>query len=292
MPLRALAWPGGAVAASVAPRRAATPNEATSASPARAGRGRVVRLDRVDQHNAYQRLRDLVDDDRRVVGFFLGGSRGKGVETDRSDYDCYVIVEDSEVDAWRVVAEELSPPLDIALFSLTAFAAGEGPEWNRYNYAHLDVEVDRLGGRIQQLVDARATITSEEGAVAARAALDAYINAAYRSLKNLRDGLELEAILDASEAVNYGLTVLFGLLGRLRPYNKYLRWELTHHPPSGLPWQTEELVTLVSGILRNSDPALQSKFFRGIEQLAHARGLTDVIEAWPPADLRFLRRDD
>lgn len=246
----------------------------------------------MDQHNAYQRLRDLVHDDRRVVGFFLGGSRGKGVATDRSDYDCYVIVEDSEMDAWRAVAEELSPPLDIALFSLTAFAAGEGPEWNRYNYAHLDVEVDRLGGRIQQLVNARATITPEEGVMAARGVLDAYINAAYRSLKNRRDGLELEAVLDASEAVNYGLTVLFGLLGRLRPYNKYLRWELTHHPPSGLPWPPEEVVTLVSGILRNSNPALQSKFFRGIEQLAHARGLTDVIEAWPPADLRFLRGDD
>ena len=62
--------------------------------------------------------------------------------------------------------------------------------------------------------------------------LDGYVNMAYRALKSDRDGRALERRLDAAESVHWWLDVVFTLEGRVRPYNKYLAWELREHPLS------------------------------------------------------------
>ena len=59
------------------------------------------------------------------------------------------------------------------------------------------------------------------------------MNFAYRALKSHRDGRPLEARLDAAESLAWLLHVVFTLAGRLRPYNKYLPWELREHPLGG-----------------------------------------------------------
>ena len=53
--------------------------------------------------------------------------------------------------------------------------------------------------------------------------LDGYVNYAFRSLKNDRDGRHLERRLDAAESVPWLLDTVFALEGRVRPYI---------HPPS------------------------------------------------------------
>jgi hypothetical protein len=62
--------------------------------------------------------------------------------------------------------------------------------------------------------------------------LDGYVNMAFRALKSDRDGRPLERRLDAAESVHWWLDVVFTLEGRVRPYNKYLAWELREHPLS------------------------------------------------------------
>ena len=56
------------------------------------------------------------------------------------------------------------------------------------------------------------------------------MNMLYRSLKNARVGLELASLLDAQESIPWFLEFVFTVHGRLRPYNKWLEWELEQHP--------------------------------------------------------------
>ncbi len=61
---------------------------------------------------------------------------------------------------------------------------------------------------------------------------DAYRNTRFRPAKNRRDGNTEAAVLDAAESVASLLDVVFTVEGRVRPYNKFLRWELDI-PPLG-----------------------------------------------------------
>jgi hypothetical protein len=60
--------------------------------------------------------------------------------------------------------------------------------------------------------------------------LDAYINQLYRCVKSRRDGVADAALLDEMESPPWLLETVFALHGRLRPYNRYLRWELENFP--------------------------------------------------------------
>lgn len=66
-----------------------------------------------------------------------------------------------------------------------------------------------------------------------------------------RDGRQLESRLDAAESVPWLLDVVFTLAGRVRPYNKYLPWELREHPLDVPEWSAgvflPELERLLAG---------------------------------------------
>jgi hypothetical protein len=87
--------------------------------------------------------------------------------------------------------------------------------------------------------------------------LDGYINSLYRSLKSHRDGRPELAHLDAAESVPYLLTALFALDRRVRPYNKYLRWELERHPLSDPRWSVNLLLVDLRRIIADGDPSAQ-----------------------------------
>ena len=91
----------------------------------------------------------------------------------------------------------------------------------------------------------QATLSPEEadGVLIEHDRLDGWVNFAYRALKNDRDGRPLEARLDAAESVPWLLDVVFAIAGRVRPYNKYLPWELRTHPLDG--WPADDLLALV-----------------------------------------------
>ena len=85
--------------------------------------------------------------------------------------------------------------------------------------------VDKLDGEIGEIVDSKRTLPEDAAPAIAAAALDAYVNSTYRSLKAHRLGQVIGAHLDAAEAASHMLDALFALRGRVRPWSKYPRWD-------------------------------------------------------------------
>jgi hypothetical protein len=114
--------------------------------------------------------------------------------------------------------------------------------------------------------------------------LDGWINYAYRSLKADRDDRPVERRLDAAESMPWLLDVVFALAGRVRPYHKYLPWELCEHP---LPdWPSDVLLPLLERTL-DGDPAAVREIFARVEvccaaydaAMGHNRTHT-IIDNW------------
>jgi hypothetical protein len=221
-------------------------------------------------------LRARAADDPAVLGLILSGSRARGMASVHSDFDVWVIVAERG-GQWTVTRR--SPELDEIVWTRDELA-DTGITWQRYSFRGAQVLLDRLDGGIARLVAAQATPTAEEATRWARENLDAYLNQIYRAAKNRRDGWAVLARLDEMESVPWFLTTLFALHGRLRPYNKYLHWELVTHPLGG-PWDADELPARLA-----AGPA---GLFADLEPLARDRGHGDVIDAWGD-ELDLIRR--
>jgi hypothetical protein len=245
----------------------------------------------VSAGEAYAELRALAKRDPNVIGLFLGGSRGKGIATEHSDYDVYLIVGKNVGEYRRKFPLRHGDDPEIIVFSLAELrrhaAIGSESEWNRYNFAHVTVEFDKTGGEIQALVDEKGSLPADAARSIAAEALDGYINQYYRSVKSLRDGNELAGRLDAAESVPWFLRMLFALHERVRPFNRYLRWELEQHPLPGAEWSAARLLQLLDAVAAG-EPAAQRTLFRDVEELARERGHGDVVDAWGD-DLALLR---
>jgi hypothetical protein len=225
--------------------------------------------------------------DPDVVGVVLGGSRGKGdLVTEQSDHDVYVIVrDDTAYERWAARHRfRHGDPVEVILTTLERFrehgAPGSPSAWNAYTFAHVEPALDR--GGIAELVAAKGVVDP----ATAGEPLDGYINMFYRSAKNARDDRPFEARFDAAESVPYFLEFLFAVFGRVRPYNKWLRWELENHPLEP-PWGADELLPRLERIL-DGDLDEQPRLFRDAERLARERGLGDVVDGWEP-DVPWLR---
>lgn len=203
--------------------------------------------------------------DDRVVGLFLGGSRGKGANVrPDSDYDVRVVGD----------AEHLETPrgahVEVAAMPLERFR--DYPEWDRYTLAHTRAVVDKTG-EIQLVIDEKGRLSEAEAAERAPLALDGYMNSLYRGLKRPEG---IGGRLHQSESVGYLLTCLFALEGRVRPFYDYLEWELANYPLLG--W--DDLPEAIEGE--------QRALFRRVEAHVRERGLDDVVDSWEP-DLAFMR---
>ena len=127
--------------------------------------------------------------------------------------------------------------------------------------------------RLPAALHRQATVTEDEAEsiLVEHIRLDGWLNYAYRALKNDRDERFFERRLDAAESVPWLLDVIFTLAGRVRPYHKYLPWELRRHPLAD--WDADELLGLLSATL-DGDPAAIRPTFQPIEPLCEAfRGL-------------------
>lgn len=227
-----------------------------------------------------------------VVGLVLSGSQARqGMATAHSDHDVYVITADdraatsSATTAPSAVSEgRRSPALDVMPLSLSAFRAhglpGDAHAWDRYAFVHCTVLLDRLDGTITRLVKEKAVLEGLEAHGLVRSELDAYINSLYRSLKSHRDGRPALAHLDAAESVPYLLTVVFALHQRVRPYNKYLLWELHNHPLGAPQWAADVLVPQIRRILADGDPGTQRALFATVERAARRAGHGSVLDSW------------
>jgi hypothetical protein len=148
--------------------------------------------------------------------------------------------------------------------------------------------IDEPDGRIAELVRAKSTLPAGQARSLAAEYLDDFINSYYRAAKNVRSGLEVEANLDAAESVAALLNFLFAVHERVRPFNRFLRWELENHPLPGDSWSADSFLTQLSAVLSTGDIPTQQHVFRAVEDLARTHGFGDVVDGCEP-DLTCLR---
>ena len=204
--------------------------------------------------------------DPSVQGLILSGSQAREMATEHSDFDVYVVVQ-AHRGQWST---SRTPELDTIVISL-AQLADLSDRWQRYSYRGAKVLLDRLDGQVAALVRRQATLTPTESDAWVREYLDGYVNFIYRAAKNRRDGrLDLER-LEEIEAASWFLWTLFALYGRVRPYNKYLRWELETYPLPA-PWSADYVIRAVSD--------RPSALFAELEVVVRGAGFGDVLDSW------------
>jgi hypothetical protein len=228
----------------------------------------------------FEELLDVARSHDEVVGLYVFGSRGRSFMVDeRSDWDVCVVLAGEE--ARERFAREFPYAHGARVEIVTATLdelRNESSEHGRYAAAHADVVLDKTDGELAQVVAEQESLPGGSRDAVVRKALDGYINQTYRSL---RYGTRLDAV----EAIPHALRTIFALADRVRPYNKYLEWELRHHPLEG--WIAEELLPLLDRVLMG-EPEAQHELFTLIEEPARREGFGDVIDGWEP-DVDWLR---
>jgi hypothetical protein len=232
----------------------------------------------------YQALLAEAQADPNIIGLILGGGRGKGQFTEYSDYDVEIIVTDPVAAQAYKKFEEKDVIDSINPMTLEQFRAhaawGAHDAWDRYTYTHNKAVIDKTGDELQKLIDEKGAIPSgKEGAVVEEN-VGGYMNAVYRTLKNFRDGNILASKLDAVESIPWLLAALFATENRLRPYNKFLRWELEQYPLSGFPIATDEFLKQIETIISSGDIATQKTLFKTCLAFFRAKGFTQTINSW------------
>ena len=219
-----------------------------------------------------------------MLGLVLMGSRGYGgYIQEQSDYDLLVIAE-RDPEAWRTAHGSSVETWPMTLERFRAHGLpGDVDAWNRAAFLGVRVIFDRLDGEIERLVARKRTLEPDEARALASYNLDGYINALYRSLRNLEVGRHLEGRLDGLESIGPLLIASFAFEGRIRPFNKWLRHELRERPLA-----FGDLAGLVDAIA--SDPTIetQRRAFRRVERNARFAGHGDVVDSWAP-DVDWLR---
>jgi hypothetical protein len=85
------------------------------------------------------------------------------------------------------------------------------------------------------------------------------------------------------------LETIFALHDRIRPYNRYLTWELERHPLSK-QWATDNSWLPLVRAVPTGDAEASAALFAVMERGARAAGLGDVIDAWDEASIRLVSR--
>ena len=244
---------------------------------------------------AFEELVRLAREDEFVLALWLDGSRGKGHAGPYSDYDVTMIAAYpvSAAYAKRLTADAPAG-LDLRVMTLGKFeryAAWGGPRaWDRYNFAHLTPLVDK-SGRVAALMADKARVPPAALADFIDHSLDHFINQIYRALKAWRDGATATARLEAAEGVTPLLDALFALDGgRLRPYAKYLEWELETHPVGRMPWPPATFLAALLDMLGSASPKTLRSLLRGMDELARGQGHGAVLDGWGDA-LRWMRTE-
>jgi hypothetical protein len=244
---------------------------------------------RLDERNqrlparvTFEELLEVARSREEIVGLYLFGSRGRDFMVDeRSDWDVCVVLADREARERFEREFPYAHGARVEIVSATLDGIRNEPsEHGRYAAAHADVVLDKTGGELTRVVAELEFLPSGTRDAVVREALDGYINQTYRSL---RYGTRLDAV----EAIPYALRTIFALDNRVRPYNKYLEWELRRHPLDG--WTADQLLPLLDRVL-TGEPEAQRALFKVLEARARDAGFGEVVDGWEP-DVEWLRGD-
>ncbi len=228
-----------------------------------------------------------------VLAVYVFGSRGRadGLADEVSDCDVGVVLRD---DANLAAFDTRWPsthgaPVEIARATLSELRAagdfGTPSAWSRPLYSAVDLRLDKTG-EVAAILETKRAVQPEARPTILREALDAYINATYRSLRYRLVGAGAGARLDAAAAVPPLLDFLFAVENRVRPFNKYLELELERLPLAGGVIRLDRLLAILEG-----DTMEQHAVFRDVERVAREHGLDGIVDAWQP-DVAWLRGDE
>jgi hypothetical protein len=195
----------------------------------------------------------------------------------------YADVARDDTTPWNfVLGDDQGRQVDIHVISFFDDAGNGiyGPVENGVSFPHLSALVDKTGGEAQRLIDEKGRIPPEVKANFIAGALDYFINQTYRSLKCFRDGTPVGARLEAAEAVTPFLNGVFALHDRLRPYYKYIEWELYERPLTRFTLRSDELIHDVLDILKNGATPNLQKLLLHLEELARTDGYGGTFADW------------
>lgn len=234
--------------------------------------------------NLYKNLIEIAQSDPNVLGLFSTGSRGKNMITEFSDCDATIIVKDDVLKNYQNKYKGFGGLVcDLSIMTLQMLkehAEWDSPTaWNRYNYTHLKAEIDKTG-EIQKLIDEKAIIPEDKRNEFILGCLDDYINDVYRSVKCFRDKNIIASHLEAAESISPLLNAIFALERRIKPFYKYLDWELTDFPLKKLPWSKDEFINTLIEIVKTADIRTQQEVLKIIEQLFRKEGFGLVFDGW------------
>ena len=238
---------------------------------------------------------DFVDNARtrtEVQGLILAGSRARELESDDSDTDVYVIIDDSmsQHDVERLRREMIQSygnqlSLDLSYHAIQTVSgfkeyAFYGTEfmWDRYSLVNTQLEFDNTDGRVTEALQAKQRLTDTEQDIGMERYFTAYLNKAYRSMVCAQREQPLGAQLNAVTSIDFLLGSLFTLHHRVPPYYKYLRWELEHAPMTAI--NTVELIEALQDIAGSGSAFGQKKLFLLLVDLAIDQGYEHYLKQW------------
>ena len=239
----------------------------------------------MDKEQQYRELYAKAEQDKNVIGLALTGGRGKGVFTERSDYDVLVVVKDEAKQSSKAEYEKFNSTeiVEASVCTLDELRNkgkwGSEESWAMYGLTHLKAQIDKTGD-IQKILDEKGIIPANEIEKYVNHCIDGFINQYYRAIKNHRDGNSFAAHLDATESVPMLLSLLFGREGRIRPYNKFLEWELRNYPLKYLPWSPEEFLRLTEKTLKTGDIETMKVFFIKLRDTSVQLGFVEAVNGW------------
>lgn len=241
-------------------------------------------MQNISPEELYLNLRTTAQNDPNVIGFFTQGARGKGLVTQYSDYDIAIIVRDEICDEYKNKYKSFGGmDFDLSVETLDELksdaAWGSDSVWNRYNYTHLKAEIDKTG-EIQEIIDEKGTIPKREKDNFIIGSLDHYINQIFRSVKCSRDGDLKASHFEAAESISPLLDAVFALEGRIRPFYKFLDWELTNYPLTKLPWSKDDFINFLFEIVKTADIKTQQEILKNIEHVFRKEGFDSVFDSW------------
>jgi len=91
--------------------------------------------------------------------------------------------------------------------------------------------------------------------------------------------------LEAAESITPLLNALFALHdNRLRPYYKYIQWELKKFPLYKLPWSGREFLQMIMKILKDAAYVNQQEILKEVKKIFCSAGYDQVFISWEGKD--------
>lgn len=239
-------------------------------------------IDQIKAKEAYETFLEKAKNDERIIGIILAGSRGKGVSSVNSDYDVILVTTDNDFENVKLDYPKTeyidSLPHPISEFRERA-KIGTRTQYDKYTFTHNTAIIDKTG-EIQDLINDKGTLTSDEAEKITSDALGGYFNSLHRSFKCLRNNNLFAAHLHAIDTIPRLITFIFAIEGRVRPFNDLLEWELENHPLLKIPLTPKEFLNKINIVIKTADFDTQKELLQLVRKMALQNGQSAEVADW------------